>query len=281
MFITRAPLSLLSYYVQEQENIIPSIHKIDNEKELIDILRLGDPISPSLNIISYKGNYISNPQVSIFNTVYLSLDEKDYKSWEYLLQEYSWIKPLNLHPEYYKKKLQNYSYLFEPDAYDYFWNKYMLYPKKLDAELLILLLKNSKIKSKFTITDLLFSSENDSNTFLYICKNLGSVNIRQELFNFSESKLFQLFIGTEKKPSYIYYFLVGTTKREGNYPELYQSIEILKEAVLNKFIPINTGAVLLNQWISKLEKIKVNYNKFTYKITYQELNQLEILLKGF
>lgn len=282
LFISQSPLSLLSYHIEEKEKIIPSIYRIDTERDLISLLMAGNPLIPAINIINYKGKPpTTDLRVSVFNNIYLCLSTKDYSSWKELINKYSWISELNIHPELYKKKLQKYSFLFEMDAYDYFWEKYKNYPKKLEAELTVLLLKNKEERTKFSTEDLLFSSVEESNKFFYICSNLGNTKITKELFNMRDSLLHQLFIGYPSKPSYIYYYLLGNKKRKETYPELYQAIEILKECVFNKFVTISIGAILLNYWIGRLDKIKVNHNNFTYKVTYKELNQLENILKGY
>lgn len=276
MYVTSTPLSLLSYYVEKEENVQYTIYRIDKEKELNKVLGLGDCFSPTLSLIEYKGKPPQELKVGIFNKVYMSVE--DLKLWEIINKD--WLKIIHINPEIYKFNLQKYRNIFEEDVEDYLWDKWKFYPKKLEAELMLLLIKYGNRKTKIKLEELIFNNTKTTNIFFQACKGLGNVDNSKLLFNLSDSNLFQLFIGSEKKFSYIYYYLIGNKKKEGTNPELYQAVEILREAVLNNLVPIQTGAVLLNNWICNLSKIKTNHKKSVFNINFKELNNLENLLKG-
>lgn len=274
MKVTNAHLSLVSYHIQEKEKVIPDVYRPKTEKELLDILRLGTPYEPVFSLIEYKSKPPANLQVSYYNTVYLCTTEID--SWRELGKE--WLEVLELYPELYKYRLDQFKNLFDFEAYDYLWETYKNYPKKLLSEIIKINLSNPSRKQ--TIEDLGIKNQKEVNVFLDICINLGNLNYSKILFELPESSLRTLLIGSDKKPSYIYYFLVGNKRKVGSNPELWQAVEILKEAVDSKLIPINIGAVLFNQWVSQLTKVKLNYKKYEYQFNYKQLNQLESLLKG-
>ena len=274
MKVTDAHLSLVSYHIQEKEKVIPDVYRPETEKELLDILRLGTPYKPVFSLINYKGKPPANLQVSYYNTVYLCTNEID--SWKELNKE--WLEVLELHPELYKYRLDQFKNLFDFEAYDYLWDTYKNYPKKLLSEIIKINLSNPSRKQ--TIEDLGVKNQKEVNVFLDICINLGNLDYFKTLFELPESSLRTLFIGSDKKPPYIYYFLVGNKRRVGSNPELWQAVEILKEAVDSKLIPLNIGAVLFNQWVSQLTKVKLNYKKYEYQFNYKQLNQLNSLLKG-
>jgi hypothetical protein len=274
MKVTDAHLSLVSYHIQEKEKVIPDVYRPETEKELLDILRLGTPYKPVFSLINYKGKPPANLQVSYYNTVYLCTNEID--SWKELNKE--WLEVLELHPELYKYRLDQFKNLFDFEAYDYLWDTYKNYPKKLLSEIIKINLSNPSRKQ--TIEDLGVKNQKEVNVFLDICINLGNLDYSKTLFELPESSLRTLFIGSDKKPPYIYYFLVGNKRRVGSNPELWQAVEILKEAVDSKLIPLNIGAVLFNQWVSQLTKVRLNYKKYEYQFNYKQLNQLNSLLKG-
>ena len=274
MKVTDAHLSLVSYHIQEKEKVIPDVYRPETEKELLDILRLGTPYEPVFSLINYKGKQPANLQVSYYNTVYLCTNEID--SWKELNKE--WLEVLELHPELYKYRLDQFKNLFDFEAYDYLWDTYKNYPKKLLSEIIKINLSNPSRKQ--TIEDLGVKNQKEVNIFLDICINLGNLDYSKTLFELPESSLRTLFIGSDKKPPYIYYFLVGNKRRVGSNPELWQAVEILREAVDSKLIPLNIGAVLFNQLVSQLTKVKLNYKKYEYQFNYKQLNQLESLLKG-
>jgi hypothetical protein len=274
MKVTDAHLSLVSYHIQEKEKVIPEVYRPETEKELLDILRLGTPYEPVFSLIEYKSKPPANLQVSYYNTVYLCTKEVD--SWRELGKE--WLEVLELHPELYKHRLDQFKRLFDFEAYDYLWDNYKNYPKKLLSEVIKIALSNPNRKQ--TIEDLGVKNQKEVNVFLDICINLGNLDYSKTLFELPESSLRQLFIGSDKKPPYIYYFLVGNKRKVGSNPELWQAVEILKEAVDSKLIPLNIGAVLFNQWVNSLKKVQLNYKKYQYQFDYKKLNKLENLLKG-
>jgi len=275
MKVTDAPLSLVSYHIQQKEKIIPNLYRPETEKELLSVLRLGTPYEPTFSLIEYKDKPPANLQVSAFNTVYLCTKEVD--SWRELNK--SWIEILKLYPELYKENLNRFKKLFDFEAQDYLWETYKNYPKKLTSEVIKIVLTHPKRKQ--TIEDLGVKNQKEVNVFLDICLNLGNVEYSKTIFELSESSLKLLFIGSDKKPPYIYYFLVGSKRKTGNNPELWQAVQILQEAVNSKYIPINIGAVLFNQWVSSVTKIQLNYKKYQYQFDCNNLIELESLLKGF
>lgn len=274
MRVTEAAFSLVSYHIQEKEKVIPDVYRPNNEKELLSILRLGTPYEPVFSLIDYKGKPPANLQVSAFNTVYLCTKEID--GWRELNK--SWIEILELYPESYKHRLDKFKTLFDFEAYDYIWETYKNYPKKLTSEVFKIVL--SQPKRKQTIEDLGVKNQKEVNVFLDICLNLGNLDYSKTLFELPENSLRTLFIGSDKKPPYIYYFLVGSARKQGNHPELWQAVEILKEAVNSKFISINIGAVLFNTWVSQLKKVRLNYKKYEFQFDYKQLIELESLIKG-
>lgn len=276
MKVTSSPLSLVSYYAYANEKKVPTVYRIDTEKELLEVLMLGTRYNPVLSVVEYKGKPPPNLEVSIFNTVYLCTTDKDLPYWEELNKD--WLSIISINPELYKCILDKYSQYFDEDSYDYFWETYKYYPKKMLSELMVLILNSPN--RKYTIEDLGVDTSKDVNMLSQVCLQLGSQSNNQTIYSLSESTLRGLFIGSDKKPPYIYYFLVGSPRRPANNPELWLGIEILREAVNDKLITLTIGAVLFNQWVSQLEKIKVNYKKFTYTVNVEQLNKLENILKG-
>lgn len=274
MKVTNAALSLVSYHIQQKEKIIPNLYRPETEKELSSVLRLGTPYEPVFSLIEYKDKPPANLQVSAFNTVYLCTKEVD--NWRGLNK--SWIEILELYPELYKNNLDRFSKLFDFEAADYLWETYKNYPKKLNSEVIKIVLTHPKRKQ--TIEDLGVKNQKEVNVFLNICLNLGNIEYSKTIFELSESSLRLLFIGSDKKPPYIYHFLVGSKRKIGSNPELWQAVQILQEAVNNKLIQLNIGAVLFNTWVSNLKKIQLNYRKYLYQFDYKQLIELESLLKG-
>jgi hypothetical protein len=275
MKVTDAHLSLVSYHIQQKEKIIPNLYKPETEKELLSILRLGTPYEPTFSLIEYKDKPPVNLQVSAFNTIYLCTKEVD--RWKELNK--SWIEILELYPELYKENLNRFKKLFDFEAQDYLWETYKNYPKKLTSEVIKIALTHPKRKQ--TIEDLGIKNQKEVNVFSDVCLNLGNVEYSKTIFELSESSLKLLFIGSDKKPPYIYYFLVGSKSKAGKNPELWQAVQILQRVVNTKLIPINIGAVLFNQWVSSLKKIQLNYRKYQYQFDCNKLIELESLLKGF
>jgi len=272
--VTSAPLSLISYHLLETEKIIPTVYRVEKEEELMSVLRLGTMFDPAFSLIEYKGKPPSNLELSIFNTVYLCTEKVE--TWQQLNK--SWVEILEIYPELYKKKVSSAVKYLEEEAFDYLWNTYKNHPKKLIGEVFKIALSSPKRKQ--TIEDLGVANQKDINLFLDICDNLGNLSYCKTIFELPESSLRQLLIGSEKKPPYMYYFLVGHKRKIGSNPELWQAVEILREAVESKLMSINTGAVLFNQWVSQLTKVRLNYKKYEFQFNCSHLIQLENLLKG-
>lgn len=280
MKVTTVPLSFLSYYVWDTERQIPTVHKITTEKELTKVLGAGTIFSPALTVIEYQDKPPPNLSVSVFNTVYLSTKEEYIDTWKNIAEQKSWLSIVDIHPELYKTRLSKFKKFFDFEAYDYIWNTYKYYPKKLLSEVVLLVLKHNNRNCKFTLEDVLNNLTKTPVNLADICFNLGKPENNLTIYNLPEATLRQLFIGSDKKPPYIYYYLVGSARKKGNNPELWEAVVILKEAVINNLISLQTGAVLFNSWISQLEKQKLNYKKFIYKINSVDLNKLEQLIKG-
>jgi hypothetical protein len=280
MKVTTAPLSFLSYYVWETEKQIPAVHRVSTDKELIRVLGLGTMFAPALTVVEYKGKPPPNLSVSVFNKVYLSVEEKEICTWKSIAEQKEWLSILDIHPELFKKRISQFAKFFDFEAYDYIWDTYKYYPKKLLSEIVVLVLKYGNRNCKFTLEDVVTNLSKETVNLAELCFNLGKPSNNLAIHNLSETTLRQLFIGSDKKPPYIYYYLVGSARREGNYPELWEAVVILKEAVENSLIPLQTGAVLFNSWVSQLEKQKLNYKKFNYKVNSVNLNKLEQLIKG-
>ena len=280
MKVTSAPLSFLSYYVWDTEKQVPTVYKVSTEKELIKVLGLGTMFAPALSVVEYKGKPPPKLNVSVFNKVYLCTKEEEICTWKSIAEEKQWLSILEVHPELYKNRITQFAKFFDFEAYDYIWNTYKYYPKKLVSEIIVLVLKHGNRNYKYTIEDVVNNLSKETVNLAELCFNLGKPSNNIAIHNLSESVLRQLFIGSDKKPPYIYYYLVGSARKEGNHPELWEAVVILKEAVEDKIIPLQTGAVLFNSWVSQLEQKKINYRKFIYKVNSVNLNKLEQLIKG-
>lgn len=277
LFITTAPFSLLSYYIQEiygdeetHINFRENLDAFEFKAALVD----GDFLTSKIYVVSLRSEKPPNNLVqSAENTTYVSISTPSaLKDWRKLIEEKDWIEELKLRPERYKGIL-NSSHIFTEEAEDWFWRKFKNHPGKMKREILNLECRfNFKIPLSFLQA---FYSANSVDLFIRLRNQLGSTEATQTIKDFTDSDLWVFFIGTEKKPSFLKISFIDSQK-ERNEDALLLEVPLMHliDAVTNRQINMRAAAVLFNQWLVEIGTKRVNGNlKLKYSI--EDISRLE------
>lgn len=95
-----------------------------------------------------------NLKWSPYGTTYLRLNSISSSLKEFISSS-EHIQHLDLRPELYKARLQEFKGIFESDAFEWFWNRFKNYPNKLNAELFLLIQLVKSSTKRVTLDDLL------------------------------------------------------------------------------------------------------------------------------
>lgn len=269
LYLTTAAPSLLSYLVSRERRDYQYFYN-PNAAELEEITHMGSPITPAVAVVEYKGKAPKALAQSIFNDTYISTSS--LTSWKPYLEK-DWVKEIEIHPELFKGTLAQFKSIFEPDAYDYFWEKFKNAPRKIDIELKGLITKfanrgSSKIPFSKEDLEMMFCPEISQELFTQYPKNIGTIEGQNIINQLPDSSLWTLFIGSESRPPFIYYSL----SKKG-CPELYVYLIDLHKAVRNQQRDLRAACCLFNSWVQE-----VGYPNFCPTAEQQELWQQLIYL---
>ena len=164
-----------------------------------------------------------------------------------------WVEPLVIDNSIYLDKLHQLKGIFEPDALIKFKSLFENNPRKLNNELMNLLLKVQLDKRKISIETIIEKYEFSSNTKLKNCLGLLNnekfINIVKEA---DTSDLWSFFIERGKYPSVFEEYLIRT-----NNHKLLQSLLYLKQCVKENYLPLKEACFLYSLWIYKKYQIEL------------------------
>ncbi len=278
LYITTSPVSLVSYHAMRQNNAVPQVYRKVDSLGLNDILVLGSPIKPALVVIDAKSDKPPKEIMqSPFNTAYLCVSGAKY--WEALIKEKDWIQQVTISPELYKKEFDSMPAIFaDRDARDNFWERFKNYPEKLHMELTRLFFRRISTGEGVSEDYLdAFYGGNTPDTFLSFKRHIGTKKGTAILKAMPATSIWTLLIGTEKKPAYIYYYLVGKNGTDGACPELYHYLTHLQSVVNEGVMDLKIAAVLFHDWVVSVG-VKKSNKQLEFAPTIDELTKLNNLL---
>lgn len=278
LYITTSPLSLVSHHAWKQNARTPRVYRKVDSLALNDLLVQGSVISPAVVVIDAKSDKPPKEVMqSLFNTAYLCVSSTKY--WESLIEEKPWIKQIVVAPELYRERFDKLPGLFaDYEARESFWERFKEHPHKLDLELWRLFFKVSTTGEKVTeeFMDALYGGSNPD-LFLSFKRHLGTPRGTAILRQMPESTLWTLLIGSDKKPAYIYYHLVGKNGKDGACPDLYHHLTLLQSVTKEGSMNLKIAAILFHHWVVSVGIKKVGKSlEFTPSI--DELTKLNQLL---
>lgn len=281
LYITTAPLSLLTYYIcelyhSELENV-SFIEKADLI-QFRNALVQGDSLQSKFYGVSLQNE---KPPTNIVqskeNITYLSISKQSaLKEWRKLIEEKEWIQELKLRPERYKSII-NQTQIFTEDAEDWFWKRFKNYPAKMKREILNLEARDFNEKIPIQLLQSFYLA-NSVDLFLKLRNYLATPTATQVIKDIDISDLWTFFIGNKTTPAYIETAFLNKGKEDKENKNESSLLEppliLLQQAVKYKNISIKAGAVVFNQW---LIEIKTKKTKAALKLEYsiEDLKRLE------
>ncbi len=173
------------------------------------------------------------------------------------------IQHLDLRPELYKSRLQEFKGVFEDDAFEYFWNRFKNYPNKLNAELFLIIQFVKSSHKRVTLEDLLsrYTGGAEDN-FLTNFGNSEGTKLLQDL---DSGSLWTLFMDRGSARASIDSKIDETIL----YP-----LEYVRSIIRLGIMDTRVALILFNCWLEGVGVTKVR-GIYSIKTSKQDLIKLE------
>lgn len=211
-------------------------------------LLTNNPLFPPCNVVLLKDN--KPPKIKtkittpIFNNTFLCVDKLN--DWKVFTE----CKVFDVEPEKFIDFLPLLRGIMEPQAYNWLVDRFKKFPGKLEMELMFL---TSEYKQRGELSfDFIYSRYGVIKNFNLVNSirkhQLGDPLLTKKIIESSESELWSAFIGTEKRPPYVYYIL-----KNNNRWDLIRLLDILRLEIEDGSISLKPGLVLLANKIRELK----------------------------
>jgi hypothetical protein len=174
------------------------------------------------------------------------------------------IDLITVDPELYKYKLQQFKGIFTEDAFEYFWNKFKLIPKRMNAELFLLIQEFKVSKILFTRQFLRLKYESlPLDVFGYL-KNVGTPKGSQILRSMDSNSMWTIFMDRGSKPAII----------DQNIDNLFlYYLEYVRSFIRSSTHDLRLSLLLFDSW---LKEVGVEKDENKYRINPKE-KQINLL----